>query len=119
MKAQNILETIGNTPHVRLTKLFPAKAEVWIKLEKTNPGGSIKDRIALAMIEDAEKQGKLKPGSVIIEPTSGNTGVGLAMVAAIKGYELILVMPESFSVERRRLMAVTVPALSLLRAKKA
>jgi len=106
MKAQNILGTIGNTPHVRLTKLFPAKAEVWIKLEKTNPGGSIKDRIALAMIEDAEKKGILKRGSVIIEPTSGNTGVGLAMVAAIKGYELILVMPESFSVERRRLMAV-------------
>jgi cysteine synthase A len=103
MKAQNILETIGNTPHVRYAKLFP-DAEVWIKSERTNPGGSIKDRIALAMIEDAEKSGKLKSGGTIIEPTSGNTGIGLAMVAAVKGYKLILVMPESMSVERRRLM---------------
>jgi cysteine synthase A len=103
MKAQNILETIGNTPHVRYAKLFP-DAEVWIKSERTNPGGSIKDRIALAMIEDAEKSGKLKPGGTIIEPTSGNTGIGLAMVAAVKGYKLILVMPESMSIERRRLM---------------
>ena len=103
MKARNILETIGNTPHVRYGKLFP-DAEVWIKSERTNPGGSIKDRIALAMIEDAEKSGKLKPGGTIIEPTSGNTGIGLAMVAAVKGYKLILVMPESMSLERRRLM---------------
>jgi cysteine synthase A len=103
MKAQTILETIGNTPHVRYAKLFP-DAEVWIKSERSNPGGSIKDRIALAMIEDAEKSGKLKPGGTIIEPTSGNTGIGLAMVAAVKGYKLILVMPESMSIERRRLM---------------
>ncbi|WP_454883669.1 cysteine synthase A [Sphingomonas oryzagri] len=103
MKARNILETIGNTPHVRYAKLFP-DAEVWIKSERTNPGGSIKDRIALAMIEDAEKSGKLKSGGTIIEPTSGNTGIGLAMVAAVKGYKLILVMPESMSIERRRLM---------------
>ena len=106
MKANTILQTIGNTPHVRINKLFPAHYEVWIKLEKANPGGSIKDRIALAMIEDAEKRGILKPGSVIIEPTSGNTGIGLAMVAAVKGYKLILVMPESMSVERRKLMSV-------------
>jgi cysteine synthase A len=103
MKAQTILETIGNTPHVRYAKLFP-DAEVWIKSERSNPGGSIKDRIALSMIEDAEKSGKLKPGGTIIEPTSGNTGIGLAMVAAVKGYKLILVMPESMSIERRRLM---------------
>jgi cysteine synthase A len=103
MKAANILATIGNTPHVRYAKLFP-DAEVWIKSERTNPGGSIKDRIALAMIEDAEKSGKLQPGGTIIEPTSGNTGIGLAMVAAVKGYKLILVMPESMSLERRRLM---------------
>ncbi len=103
MKAANILATIGNTPHVRYAKIFPG-TEVWIKSERTNPGGSIKDRIALAMIEDAEKTGKLKPGGTIIEPTSGNTGIGLAMVAAVKGYELILVMPESMSIERRRLM---------------
>ena len=105
MKANNILETIGNTPHVRINRLFSAEHEVWLKLERANPGGSIKDRIALAMIEDAEKSGELKPGSIIIEPTSGNTGIGLAMVAAVKGYTLILVMPESMSVERRRLMA--------------
>ena len=104
MKAANILETIGNTPAVRINRLFGDRAEVWIKQERANPGGSIKDRIALAMIEDAEKSGKLKPGGTIIEPTSGNTGIGLAMVAAVKGYKLILVMPESMSMERRRLM---------------
>lgn len=101
MKAGTILETIGNTPHIRINRLFPAEYEVWVKMEKANPGGSIKDRIALAMVEDAERKGLLKPGSVIIEPTSGNTGIGLAMVAAVKGYKLILVMPESMSVERR------------------
>lgn len=105
MKANNILETIGNTPHVRINRLFGGSHEVWLKLERANPGGSIKDRIALSMIEDAERRGDLKTGSVIIEPTSGNTGIGLAMVAAVKGYRLILVMPESMSVERRRLMA--------------
>ena len=104
MKAATILETIGNTPHIRLNRLFGDKAEVWIKSERSNPGASIKDRIALAMIEDAEKSGKLKPGGTIIEPTSGNTGIGLAMVAAVKGYKLVLVMPDSMSVERRRLM---------------
>lgn len=104
MKANNILETIGNTPHLKINRLFGSSHEVWIKLERANPGGSIKDRIALSMIEAAEANGQLKPGSVIIEPTSGNTGVGLAMVAAVKGYKLILVMPESMSVERRRLM---------------
>src|SRR3954471_10304445 len=103
MKANSILDTIGNTPHVRLSKLFP-ESEVWIKSERSNPGGSIKDRIALAMIEAAEASGDLKPGGTIIEPTSGNTGIGLAMVAAVKGYRLILVMPESMSLERRRLM---------------
>lgn len=103
MKANTILETIGNTPHIRVAKLFP-DAEVWIKSERSNPGGSIKDRIALAMVEAAEASGALKPGGTIIEPTSGNTGVGLAMVAAVKGYRLILVMPESMSIERRRLM---------------
>ena len=103
MKASNILETIGNTPHIRVQHLFP-EAEVWIKSERANPGGSIKDRIALSMIEDAEKSGKLKPGGTIVEPTSGNTGIGLAMVAAVKGYKLVLVMPESMSLERRRLM---------------
>ncbi|WP_417458575.1 cysteine synthase A [Kordiimonas sp.] len=103
MKAESILDTIGGTPHVRLKRLFPDH-EVWIKQERVNPGGSIKDRIALSMIEEAEKDGSLKPGGVIIEPTSGNTGIGLAMVAAVKGYKLILVMPESMSVERRRLM---------------
>ena len=103
MKANSILDTIGNTPHIRAAKLFP-DAEVWIKSERSNPGGSIKDRIALAMIEAAEADGSLKPGGTIVEPTSGNTGVGLAMVAAVKGYKLILVMPESMSIERRRLM---------------
>jgi cysteine synthase len=103
MKYANILETIGNTPHIRVARLFP-DADVWIKSERSNPGGSIKDRIGLAMIEDAEKSGALKPGGTIVEPTSGNTGIGLAMVAAVKGYKLILVMPESMSLERRRLM---------------
>jgi cysteine synthase A len=104
MRADTILETIGNTPHVKIQKLLGTFHSVWMKLERANPGGSIKDRIAFAMIEDAEKAGVLKPGSTIIEPTSGNTGVGLAMVAAVKGYRLILVMPESMSIERRRLM---------------
>jgi len=104
MKADNILQTIGNTPHVRINRLFGSTHNVWIKSERSNPGGSIKDRIALAMVEAAEKSGDLTPGSTIIEPTSGNTGVGLAMVAAVKGYRLILVMPDSMSVERRRLM---------------
>jgi cysteine synthase A len=103
MKAANILETIGNTAHIRMSRLF-REAEVWIKSERSNPGGSIKDRIALAMIEDAERSGALKPGGMIVEPTSGNTGIGLAMVAAVKGYRLVLVMPESMSLERRRLM---------------
>lgn len=103
MKAQSVLETIGGTPHIRLSRLFPDH-EVWVKSERANPGGSIKDRIGLAMVEDAEKSGKLKPGGTIIEPTSGNTGIGLAMAAAVKGYTLILVMPESMSIERRRLM---------------
>ena len=103
MKANSILETIGNTPHIRVAKLFP-DAEVWVKSERSNPGGSIKDRIGLAMIEAAEKDGSLKPGGTIVEPTSGNTGIGLAMAAAVKGYKLVLVMPESMSVERRRLM---------------
>ena len=103
MIAQDILETIGNTPHVRINRLFGVH-QVWIKSERSNPGGSIKDRIALAMVQDAEAKGLLKAGSTIIEPTSGNTGVGLAMVAAVKGYKLILVMPDSMSIERRRLM---------------
>ncbi|MBX9886152.1 MAG: cysteine synthase A [Novosphingobium sp.] len=103
MKAANILATIGNTPHIRLSRLFPGH-EVWVKSERANPGGSIKDRIALAMIEAAEADGSLQPGGTIVEPTSGNTGIGLAMVAAVKGYKLVLVMPESMSLERRRLM---------------
>jgi cysteine synthase A len=103
MKANSILDTIGNTPHIRMAKLFP-DAEVWVKSERSNPGGSIKDRIGLAMIEAAEKDGSLKAGGTIVEPTSGNTGIGLAMAAAVKGYKLVLVMPESMSVERRRLM---------------
>jgi cysteine synthase A len=106
MKANNILETIGNTPHVRINNLYGDTHEVWIKLEKANPGGSIKDRIGLAMIEDAEQKGLLKSDSIIIEPTSGNTGIGLALVAAVKGYKIVLVMPESMSIERRRLMAL-------------
>jgi cysteine synthase A len=104
MKAHNVLETIGNTPHIRINRLFGNTHQVWIKSERANPGGSIKDRIALAMVEAAEKSGALQPGGTIIEPTSGNTGVGLAMVAAVKGYKLILVMPDSMSIERRRLM---------------
>ena len=104
MKADNILQTIGGTPHIRINRLFGDSAEVWIKSERSNPAGSIKDRIALAMIEAAERDGRLKPGGVIVEPTSGNTGVGLAMVAAVKGYKLVLVMPDSMSIERRRLM---------------
>ena len=103
MKAANILETIGSTPHIRINRLF-GDSEVWIKSERSNPGGSIKDRIALSMIEEAERSGKLQPGGTIVEPTSGNTGIGLAMVAAVKGYRLVLVMPESMSIERRRLM---------------
>ena len=104
MKVNDILQTIGNTPHVRINRLFGADANVYIKSERSNPGGSIKDRIALAMVEDAEKSGALKPGGTIIEPTSGNTGIGLAVVAAVRGYKLILVMPDSMSIERRRLM---------------
>jgi cysteine synthase A len=103
MKADSVLATIGNTPHIRLSRMFPDH-EVWVKSERSNPGGSIKDRIALAMVEDAERRGALEPGGTIIEPTSGNTGIGLAMVAAVMGYKLVLVMPESMSLERRRLM---------------
>ena len=103
MKADSVIATIGNTPHIRLSRMFPDH-EVWVKSERSNPAGSIKDRIAMAMVEDAERRGALKPGGTIIEPTSGNTGIGLAMVAAVKGYKLILVMPESMSLERRRLM---------------
>jgi len=104
MKADSILATIGNTPHIRVNRLFDPRVEVWFKMERANPGGSIKDRIALAMIEDAEERGILGPGSVVIEPTSGNTGIGLALVCAVKGYRLILTMPESMSIERRKLM---------------
>jgi cysteine synthase A len=104
MRADNVLQTIGNTPHIRINRLFGTQANVWVKSERSNPGGSVKDRIALAMVEDAEKSGKLKAGGTIVEPTSGNTGVGLAMVAAVKGYKLVLVMPDSMSIERRRLM---------------
>jgi cysteine synthase len=118
MKAHTILDTIGKTPHVRINRLFKDQAEVWMKLERANPGGSIKDRIALAMLEDAETRGILKKESVIIEPTSGNTGVGLAMVAAVKGYHLILVMPESMSIERRRLMAAYGAKLELTPREK-
>lgn len=105
MKANNILETIGNTPHVRINNLYPKDYDVWLKLERSNPAGSIKDRIALSMVEDAEKKGILKKDSILVEPTSGNTGIGLAMVAAVKKYKLILVMPESMSIERRKIMA--------------
>jgi len=118
MKASSILDTIGNTPHVRINRLFDSKVEVWLKLERANPGGSIKDRIGLAMIQDAEQRGILKKGSVIIEPTSGNTGIGLAMVAAVKGYKLILVMPESMSIERRRVMAAYGAQLDLTPREK-
>ena len=118
MKAQNILETIGNTPHVKINRLFGNKHSVWVKLEKANPGASIKDRIGLSMIEDAEKRGVLKKDSIIVEPTSGNTGIGLAMVAAVKGYEIILVMPESMSVERRKIMAAYGAKLDLTPREK-
>lgn len=118
MKANNILETIGNTPHVKMNRLFPANYEVWVKVEKFNPGGSIKDRIALSMIEDAEKKGILKPGSVIIEPTSGNTGIGLALVAAVKGYRLILTMPESMTMERRQVLTALGAELKLTPKEK-
>jgi len=118
MKAHTILDTIGNTPHVRIQRLFGANAHVWIKSERSNPGGSIKDRIALAMVEDAEKSGALKAGGTIIEPTSGNTGIGLAMVAAVKGYKLVLVMPDSMSIERRRLMLAYGAAFDLTPREK-
>ena len=117
MRAGSILETIGNTPHIRVNRLF-GDAEVWVKSERANPGGSIKDRIALAMVEDAEKSGALRPGGTIVEPTSGNTGIGLAMVAAVKGYRLILVMPESMSLERRRLMLAYGASFDLTRREK-
>jgi cysteine synthase A len=118
MKAHTILDTIGNTPHVRIQRLFGADAHVWIKSERSNPGGSIKDRIALAMVEDAEKSGALKAGGTIIEPTSGNTGIGLAMVAAVKGYKVVLVMPDSMSIERRRLMLAYGAAFDLTPREK-
>ncbi len=118
MKASSILDTIGNTPHVRINRLFDKKVEVWLKLERANPGGSIKDRIGLAMIVDAEQRGLLQRSSVIIEPTSGNTGIGLAMAAAVKGYKLILVMPESMTVERRRIMAAYGAQLDLTPREK-
>ena len=118
MKVNSILETIGNTPHVKINRLFPSRVSVWLKLERANPGGSIKDRIALSMIEDAEKRGILKKDSVIIEPTSGNTGIGLAMVTAVKGYKLILVMPESMSIERRRILTAYGATLELTPREK-
>lgn len=113
MKFESILATIGNTPVVRINRLFRPDVEVWLKLERANPGASIKDRIAAAMVEDAEKSGRLKPGMTIVEPTSGNTGIGLAMVAAVKGYKLVLVMPESMSIERRKIMAAYGATLDL------
>lgn len=118
MKANSILDTIGNTPHIKINRLFPSGISVWIKLEKANPGASIKDRIALSMVDDAEKKGLLQPGGVIIEPTSGNTGIGLAMVAAVKGYRLIVVMPESMSMERRKIMAAYGAELELTPREK-
>lgn len=118
MKVNSILETIGNTPHVRLNRLFSSDFEIWIKLERANPGASIKDRIALAMIEDAEKKGLLSSDSIIIEPTSGNTGIGLAMVAAVKGYKITLVMPESMTIERRRIMRAYGASLELTPREK-
>jgi cysteine synthase len=118
MKATTILETIGNTPHVNIQRLYPTHANVWVKLERANPGGSIKDRIALAMVEDAERRGVLTPGTVIIEPTSGNTGIGLALVAAVKGYKLILVMPDSMSIERRRILTAYGASLDLTPKEK-
>ena len=117
MRARTILDTIGNTPSIRVNRLF-GSAEVWIKSERANPGGSIKDRIALAMVEAAERDGRLAPGGTIVEPTSGNTGIGLAMVAAVKGYKLILVMPDSMSVERRRLMLAYGAAFELTPREK-
>jgi len=117
MKANSILDTIGDTPHVRLSRLFP-RNEVWMKLERANPGGSIKDRIGIAMIEDAEARGALKPGATIIEPTSGNTGIGLAMAAAVKGYKMIVVMPDSMSIERRRVVAAYGARLELTPREK-
>ncbi len=118
MRVNSILETIGNTPHLKLNRLFGTTHEVWVKLERANPGASIKDRIALQMIEDAEGRGLLKPGGIIIEPTSGNTGVGLALVGAVKGYQVILVMPDSMSVERRRVMAAYGAKLELTPREK-
>jgi len=118
MIAANILETIGRTPHIRINRLFGATHQVWVKSERSNPGGSIKDRIALSMVEDAERTGALKPGGTIIEPTSGNTGIGLAMVAAVKGYKLVLVMPDSMSIERRRLMLAYGAAFELTPREK-
>ncbi len=118
MRAANILETIGHTPHIRINRLFGTSHQVWIKSERSNPGGSIKDRIALAMVDDAERSGALKPGGTIIEPTSGNTGIGLAMVAAVKGYKIILVMPDSMSIERRRLMLAYGAAFDLTPREK-
>lgn len=118
MRAQSILETIGNTPHIRLNRLFDSRVEVWMKLERANPGGSIKDRIALAMVEDAEEKGLVNKETMIIEPTSGNTGIGLAMVAAAKGYKIILVMPESMSLERRRYLKALGAQLELTPKEK-
>ncbi|MCD6354095.1 MAG: cysteine synthase A [Prolixibacteraceae bacterium] len=118
MKVNNILETIGNTPHLRINRLYPGNYEVWVKVEKTNPGGSIKDRIALEMVNDAEEKGILKEGSVIIEPTSGNTGIGLALVAAVKGYRIILTMPESMSIERRKVLSALGAELILTAKEK-
>jgi cysteine synthase A len=118
MKYKNILETIGHTPHLKINKLFPSDYEVWVKLERSNPGGSIKDRIAYAMVLDAEEKGHLKEGSVIVEPTSGNTGIGLAMVAAVKGYRIILVMPESMSMERRNILSAYGAELELTPREK-
>lgn len=118
MKINSIIEAIGDTPHLRINRIFPSDYEIWIKLERSNPGGSVKDRIAYAMIEDAEKKGVLEPGMTIVEPTSGNTGVGLAMVAAVKGYPLIIVMPDSFSIERRKIMTAYGAKLDLTPREK-
>ena len=118
MKYNNILETIGDTPHLKINRIFPSEYDVWVKLERSNPGGSIKDRIAYAMVEDAEKEGLIKSGGTIIEPTSGNTGIGLAMVAAVKGYRIILVMPESMSVERRNILRAYGAELELTSREK-